>query len=153
MYHQVRLWEQGIETVNLALAFPETVAEPWAVITDEVPTLQTLYQYGFRFRVEELFLDSKSGVFGLTDSRLRDTQKLNRLYLVVAIAILYSTIMGTTVQLSGLRQQIDIHYSRGLSYLKIGLRWLRGSIHKGRKLLQLLPLPYLDPERCFVTRS
>ncbi len=152
MYHQVRLWESGIEMVNLALAYPERVAEPWAVITDEAPTLQTLRQYGFRFRVEELFLDSKSGVFGLTDSRLRNPQKLNRLYLVVAIAILYSTIMGTTVQLSGLRQQVDIHYSRGLSYLKIGLRWLRGTIHKGRELLQLLPLPYYDPERCFASR-
>ena len=53
MYHQVRLWEQGIETVNLALAYPEEVAEPWAVITDEPPTLQTLYQYGFRFRVDK----------------------------------------------------------------------------------------------------
>lgn len=97
-------------------------------------------------------MDSKSGIFGLTDSRLRDPQKLNRLYLVVAIAILYSTVVGTTVQLSRLRQQVDIHYSRGLSYLKIGLRWLRGSIHQGRELLQLLPLPYLDPERCFASR-
>lgn len=152
MYHQIRLWEQGTQTVNLALAYPLKVSEPWAVITDETPSLQTLWQYGLRFRVEELFLDSKSGVFGLADSRLRDPQKLNRLYLVVAIAILYSTIMGTTVQLSGLRQQVDIHYSRGLSYLKIGLRWLRGSFHKGRELLQLLPLPYLDPERCFASR-
>jgi len=82
MYHQVRLWESGIETVNLALAYPEKVAEPWAVITDETPTLQTLWQYGLRFRVEELFLDSKSGAFGLADSRLRDAQKLNHLYLV-----------------------------------------------------------------------
>ncbi|MEL6579642.1 MAG: transposase [Cyanobacteria bacterium J06621_12] len=152
MYHQVRLRESEIEIVNLALAYPEKVAEPWAVITDETPTLQTLYQYGLRFRVEELFLDSKSGIFGLADSRLRDPQKLNRLYLVVAIAILYSTIMGITVQLSGLRQQVDIHYSRGLSYLRIGLRWLRGSIYKGRELLQLLPLPYLDPEPCFASR-
>jgi len=37
------------------------VKEPWAVITDEPPTLQTLWQYALRFRVEELFLDSKSG--------------------------------------------------------------------------------------------
>jgi hypothetical protein len=85
-------------------------------------------------------LDSKSGIFGLTDSRLRDPQQLNRLYLVVAVAILDRTIMGTTVQLSRLRQQVDIHYSRGLSYLKIGLRWLRGTIDKGRELLQLLGL-------------
>ena len=116
------------------------VAEPWTVITDEVPTLQTFRQYGLRFRVEELFLDSKSGVFGLTDSRLRTrcgqvlSDKLSRLYLVVAIAILYSTVMGTTVQLSGLRTQVDVHLRRGLSYLKIGLRWLRGAIYKNRKL-------------------
>ena len=83
---------------------------------------------------------------------LDTTMLLNRLYLVVAIAILYGTVAGTTVQLSGLRQQVDVHYSRGLSYLKIGLRWLRGSIHKGRELLQLLPLPYLDPQRCFASR-
>ena len=127
------------------------MSEPWAVITDETPTLKTLWQYGLRFRVEELFLDSKSGVFGLADSRLRDVQKLNRLYLVVAIALLYSTMMGITVQLSGLRQQVDIHYSRGLSYLKMGLRWLRGTIHKGRELLELLPLPYFAPERCFAS--
>ena len=129
------------------------------MITDETPTLQTLWQYGLRFRVEErtcphlLFLDSKSGAFGLADSRLRVAQKLNHLYLVVAVAILYSTIMGTTVQLSGLRQQVDTHYSRGLSYLKIGLRWLRGTIHKGRELLQLLPLPDRDPKRCFASRQ
>ena len=60
----------------------------------------------------------------------------NQIYLVVAVAILYSTIMGTTVQLSRLRQQVDIHYARGLSYLKIGLRWLRGTIYKSRELLQ-----------------
>ncbi|WP_319419104.1 transposase [Pleurocapsa sp. FMAR1] len=151
MYHQVRLWESGIERVNLAHAYPMGAAEPWTVITDETPTLNTFWQYGLRFRVEELFLDSKSGVFGLADSRLRTASKLSRLYLVVAIAILYSTVMGTTVQLSGLRTQVDVHCCRGLSYLKIGLRWLRGTIYKNRQLLKLLPLPYQDRERCFAS--
>lgn len=79
-----------------------------------------------------------SGAFGLADSRLRDAQKLNHLYLIVAVAILYSTIMGTTVQLSGLRQQVDTHYSRGLSYLKIGLRWLRGTIHTRQRVTSIV---------------
>ena len=152
MYHQIRLWESGTVSVNLALAYPQNSAEPWAVITDEIPSLQTFWQYGLRFRVEELFLDSKSGIFGLADSRLRSPQKLSRLYLVVAIAILYGTVMGTTIQLSGLRKQIDTHHSRGLSYLKMGLRWLRGTVHKGRKLLSLLPLPQHECERCFASR-
>lgn len=152
MYHQIRLWESGILGANLALAYPQNSAEPWAVVTDEIPSLQTFWQYGLRFRVEELFLDSKSGVFGLADSRLRSPQKLSRLYLVVAIAILYGTVMGTTIQLSGLRKQIDTYHSRGLSYLKMGLRWLRGTVHKGRKLLSLLPLPQQDRECCFASR-
>lgn len=151
MYHQVRLWEAGTEKVNLAHAYPSGVAEPWTVITNETPTLQTFWQYGLRFRVEELFLDSKSGVFGLADSRLRTPSKLSRLYLVVASAILYSTVMGTTVQLSGLRTQVDVHFHRGLSYLKIGLRWLRGATYKNRQLLSLLPLPYQDRQRCFAS--
>ncbi|MGV2829375.1 hypothetical protein [Myxosarcina sp. GI1(2024)] len=32
------------------------VKEPWAVITDEEPSLQTLWQYALRFGIEELFL-------------------------------------------------------------------------------------------------
>ena len=152
LYHKLRLWEEGMEQVNLVLACPKGTTEPWVVITDESPSLNTLWQYGLRFRVEELFLDSKSGVFGLADSRLRDPYQLSRLYLVVAVAILYGTVSGTTVQLSGLRRQVDSHWHRGLSYLKIGLRWLRGTVHKGRKLLSLMPLPQYDREPCFASR-
>lgn len=122
------------------------------MITDEPPSLNILWQYGLRFRVEELFLDSKSGVFGLADSRVRDPHQLNRLYLVVGVAILYGTVMGTTVQFLGLRRLVDTHWQRGLSYLKMGLRWLRGTVHKGRKLLSLLPLPQSDPQPCFASR-
>ena len=61
------------------VASPDGVKEPWAVITDERPTLQTFRQYALRFRVEELFLDSKSGAFQLEDSRLRDCDTIDRL--------------------------------------------------------------------------
>ena len=49
--------------VSIIERLHQEVAEPWAVITNETPTLQTLWQYGLRFRVEErtcphlLFLD------------------------------------------------------------------------------------------------
>ena len=152
LYHQVRLWEAGVEQVNLVLAYPQGMGEAWSVMTDESPSLSTLWQYSLRFGIEELFLDSKSGVFGLSNSRLRDPQQLNRLYLVLAIAILYGSILGITLQTLGLRRRVDPHWQRGLSYLKIGLRWLRGTIHKGRKLLSLLPFPSHDPEPCFASR-
>ncbi len=49
-YHNVGLWLDGEYRCNIVLANVKGVKEPWAVITDEEPSLQTLWQYGLRFR-------------------------------------------------------------------------------------------------------
>lgn len=152
-YHNVGLWLDGEYRCNIVLANVKGVKEPWAVITDEEPSLQTLWQYGLRFRVEELFLDSKSGAFQLEESRIRDSKALERLYLVVALAILFATSQGMAVQITGLRTQVDPHWKRGLSYLKIGLRWLKGVVNKGRALLSPVPLLSQDPQPCFASKK
>lgn len=152
LYRQVGLWLDGTHRTNLVLATVKGAKESWAVITDEPPTLETLWQYALRFRVEELFLDSKSGAFQLEASRLRSAEALERLYLIAAIAILYATTQGMAVQVAGLRQQVDPHWHRGISYLKIGLRWLQGVLHKGRELLAPLPLLPKDPQPVFASK-
>jgi hypothetical protein len=147
----VGLWLDGRYRCNAVLANVRGVKEPWAVITDENPSLQTLWQYGLRFRVEELFLDSKSGVFQLEDSKIRYAKALERLYLIVALALLFATCHGMTLQLKGLRTQVDPHWKRGLSYLKIGLRWLKGVLHKGRDLFFPDTLLSQDVQPCFAS--
>ena len=151
--HDVGLWLDGKYRCNIVLANVRGVKEPWAVITDENPSLQTLWQYGLRFRVEELFLDSKSGVFQLEDSKIRDRKALERLYLIVALALLFATCHGVTLQLKGLRTQVDPHWKRGLSYLKIGLRWLKGVLSKGRNLFFPTTLLSEDIQPCFASRK
>ena len=151
LYRRVGLWSDGTHRCNLVLATVKGAKESWAVITDEAPSLQTLWQYALRFRVEELFLDSKSGAFELEDSRLRSSDALERLYLVAAVALLYATTQGMAVQLAGFRQQVDPHWRRGISYLKIGLRWLNGVFHKGRPLLSPSPILPKDPQPCFAS--
>jgi hypothetical protein len=152
LYRQVRLWLDRVHCGNLVLATVIGAKESWAVITDEPPSLQTLWQYALRFRVEELFLDSKSGAFELEDSHLRSTDALERLYLVAAVALLYATTQGMAVQIAGLPQQVDPHWRCGISYLKIGLRWLQGVLHKGRELLVPIPLLPQDPQPCFASK-
>jgi hypothetical protein len=153
LFTNVGLWADGIHRANLVVATVKGAKDSWAVITDEVPSLQTLWNYSSRFCVEELFLDSKSGAFELEDSRLRHTDALKRLYLIAAVALLYATTTGMTVQISGLRTTVDPHWRRGLSYLKIGLRYLRGVINKGRTLLVPIPLFSKDPELCFASKK
>lgn len=153
LYYDVGLWLDGKYRCNIILANVRGVQEPWAVITDENPSLQTLWQYGMRFRIEELFLDSKSGVFQLEDSKIRHAKALERLYLIVALALLFATCHGMTLQLKGLRTQVDPHWKRGLSYLKIGLRWLRGVLHKGRVLFFPSTLFSQDVQPCFASKK
>ncbi|WP_242026982.1 hypothetical protein [Phormidium tenue] len=73
--------------------------------------------------------------------------------MVAAVAILYGTTQGMAVQLDGLRTQVDPHWMRGISYLKIGLRWLKGAVNKGRPLLQPIALFTVDPELCFASKK
>ncbi len=44
------------------------------------------------------------------------------------------------VQVAGLRKQVDPHQRRGISYLKIGLRYLQGVLSK-------------SPEPCFASKK
>ena len=139
LYRHVRLWADGGDRCNLVLSTVQGAKESWVVATDETPLLQTLWHDALRFRVEDLFLDSKSGAFELEESRLRCEAALERLYWVAALALLYATAQGMSVQIDGLRQQVDPHWRRGISYLKLGLRWLQGVVHKGRQLLYPIP--------------
>ena len=73
---------------------------------------------------------------------------------MAAFAILYATAHGMAVQVAGLRQQVDPHWKRGLSYLKIGLRWLSGVLHKGRGGVgAIAPLLQSDPQPCFASKK
>jgi len=166
----VGLWLDGEQHCNVVLANVKGVKKPWAVITDEEPSLQTLWQYGLRFRIEgsayaqivvlrrlksfaSAFLDSKSGAVQLEKSQIRNSKSFERLYLVVALAILFATVHGMTIQLNGLRQRVDPYWKSGLSYLKIGLRWLKGVLHKGRDLLFPLALSSKNIQPCFASKK
>jgi hypothetical protein len=152
-YEGVGLWSDGRWRCNLLLVNVKGVKEPWAVITNEPPSLNTLWQYALRFRVEEFFLDSKSGVFALEVSGIRSAQALERPYLVATVAILYGTTQGMAMQLDGLRTKVDPHWQRGISYLKIGLRWLKDTVNKERSLLKPIALFISNPEPYFASNK
>ncbi|MCX5966869.1 MAG: transposase, partial [Cyanobacteria bacterium] len=89
------------------------------------PTLDLVWAYGQRFCCEQLFRDQKSGIFQLESSGLRDPARIDRLLLVVAIAVLVSSLQGFSVTLAGQRRRVDPHWQRGLSFVRIGLATLQ----------------------------
>ena len=153
-FRGIRLWADGSHSANLVLAHPTGLAveEPWYLISNAEPALDLVWSYGRRFCCEQLFRDQKSGVFQLEDSGLRDPERINRLLLVVAIAVLASSLQGYGLSLAGLRRQVDPHWKRGKSFLRLGL----GALHMltsnaTSRLMAWLPIPLQELEPCITS--
>jgi hypothetical protein len=155
-FRDVQLWADGRQRANLLLAHPSGIAvdEPWYLVSNLDPTLDLAWTYGQRFCCEQLFRDQKSGIFQLERSGLRDPARIDRLLLVVAIAVLLSSLQGYAISLSGQRHRVDPHWKRGLSFARIGLHWLQQSaITAGRALLAWMPIPLQTLEPCIPSRG
>lgn len=114
--------------VYLAFAQDKLSGEDWTIVSDEPANLQTFAQYRLRFCVEESFLDLKSNGFNLEASRLRHKFALSQLCGVIALTMLFLVLQGVNVVASGQRRQVDTHWNRGMSYLKLGWNWIRLAI-------------------------
>jgi hypothetical protein len=150
---QVRMFKRNsLRGVHLAIARDPLSAQFWAVLSSLPVTLQTLREYGLRFDIEESFLDDKSNGFALESSFVRSTSALSRLLLVLAVATLFLTLQGTAVVDAGVRRQVDPHWQRGMSYLKLGWKWVKQCCVQARQLFTLnrLTTAY-DPQPAFAS--
>ena len=155
-FRGIQLWADGSHTANLLLAHPTGLAveEPWYLISNAEPSLDLVWSYGRRFCCEQLFRDQKSGVFQLADSGLRDPQRIDRLLLVVAIAVLAGSLQGYALSLAGLRRQVDPHWKRGMSFLRLGLGALQMVVADASvRLMAWLPIPLRELEPCIPSRK
>jgi Transposase DDE domain len=129
MLHSVKQFKRhSVDGVYLALARELEQGTLWLIVSSEPTTLQTLQEYGYRFSIEENFLDDKSNGFEWEDSGLRCPLALSRLCLVTAVATLYLTLQGTAVVAAKQRRWVDPHWFRGSSYFKIGWNWIKTAL-------------------------
>jgi hypothetical protein len=68
--------------------------EPWIIALSEAPTVHRAFDYGLRWGIEAMFSDFKTRGFGLEDSHIRRPERLSRLILVMALALLWAVSTG-----------------------------------------------------------
>jgi hypothetical protein len=68
--------------------------EPWIIAMSEPPTVHRAFDYGFRWGIEAMFSDFKTRGFGLEDSHLQRPERLDRLILVMALALFWAVSTG-----------------------------------------------------------
>jgi hypothetical protein len=147
---QAYLFEQvtvlGDIACHLATAQASQATEPWAVLTNQAPSLQTFALYGNRFGgIEPQFKDYKSAAFEVLRSHLRDAPALTCLFMLLDCAALIARVLGAMLVHMGQRHRIDWHTQRGLSFLQLGLRELKRLCYQRLPLPPLIPLPLHHP--------
>lgn len=144
LFETVTVWNEL--SVHLATAHLPLAAEPWAVLSNQPPSLQTFALYGERFGgIEPHFKDYKSAAFEVLQSGLREAPVLTRLFMLLDIAYLIAVIVGVMLVQQGRRLTLDWHGQRGLSFLQLGLREC-ARLNYHRLMLPLLKrLPQANP--------
>jgi hypothetical protein len=102
-FQNVSIWNGSSHKANLVIAHPQglLVDEPGYLISNAAPTLDLVWSYGERFCCEQLFRDQKSGLVQLECSGLRNPERFDRPLLVVAVAVLASSLQGYALSIRG----------------------------------------------------
>jgi len=99
-------------------------------------------------------LDEQSTGVQLESSLIRSSEALERWCFVLAMTTLSLVSWGTAVVQQGKRRLVDPHWFRGLSYLKIGWKWVRYALSRGYALISSVYLSSAcDPEPAMASKK
>ncbi len=87
------LYGSGV-TTNIGVLHEKGHKEPWIIAMDASPSRYTVLDYGMRWGIENMFSDFKSRGFGLMQSHIQKPERLERLILVMSIALYWAVSCG-----------------------------------------------------------
>jgi hypothetical protein len=93
MLKDIELTEKRART-NVAMLHEEGHPEPWIIAMSDPPTTWRALDYGLRWGIEAMFSDYKTRGFNLEDSQIERTDRLDRLVLVLSIALYWAVSTG-----------------------------------------------------------
>lgn len=114
----------GGRDVNVVAVWRRGDDEPWLLVTDLTPAWLRCSQYRHRMDAELSFRDDKSAGFDWDASRVRDPTHMDRLLLVLQLAVAFVLAQGLFVLHHGFRPSLERSDRRTLSLFSLGLRWL-----------------------------
>ena len=93
LLRDVELTERRAVT-HVAMVHEPGHPEPWIIAMSEPPTVHRAFDYGLRWGVEAMVSDFEARGFGLEDGQPRRPERLDRLILVVTLALFWAVSTG-----------------------------------------------------------
>ncbi len=79
---------------NIGIVHDEGHREPWLIAMDAEPTRETTMDYKKRWSIENMFSDLKSRGFNISQTKLEDKGRVERLLMMLSIALLWAVSTG-----------------------------------------------------------
>lgn len=118
-------------------------AEPWVLFSTTPGGAARVRDYRCRMRIEATFQDLKRRGFHLNASGLQAADRIERLWLVVSLALWWMHQIGARVIKAGQRAHVDRPDERRMSWLKLGWWQLHCWLESDGR--SALPLPFWAP--------
>lgn len=118
------LTQSDIFPVSVLIHWQKGEKELWCLATNLPDASLTLRYYRRRMWIEEMFADFKKHGFDLESTMLRNSPRLSRLTLAVALLYVWLLSVGSHTIRAGLRHFVDRKDRRDLSLFQIGLRFI-----------------------------
>ena len=88
----------GICTTHIGIVHEAGHHEPWIIAMDATPTKARTLDYSLRWGCEAMFADHKSRGFNLEKTQLKHPDRIEKLMLVMAIAMMTAIQIGITLK-------------------------------------------------------
>ena len=135
---------QQVGPVNILAVWHETEQTHWFFVTNLPTVAEAKAWYKKRFTIETLFSDLKGRGFHLADTRLWQSDRVDRLIWAGAIAYFCTVVLGVTALISRAFTRLvrtDAFYH---SLFQLGLLYLNHLLNKSLGLPSLVNLPPPD---------
>jgi Transposase DDE domain len=90
---EVTLNETGVKT-HIGILQEAGHKEPWIIAMSDPPSKGRVLDYGMRWGIEPMFSDFKSRGFGITKTQLQHADRIQRLILVLTVALYWAASTG-----------------------------------------------------------
>jgi hypothetical protein len=104
--------------------WPLGCEEPWLLFSDEPDARRAVRQYAGRMRIEEQFRDLKSHGLCWQKSRVRAPERMDRLLVLLALALLALAASGVRLMKLGRRGDLTPRKRLVWSHVRLGQSWL-----------------------------
>src|SRR3954462_4969223 len=119
---------------HVAMVHADGQAEPWIIAMSDRPTPGRARDYGLRWGIEAMFSDFKTRGFNLEASQIERTDRLDRLVLVLALALYWAVSTGMW---DALENRAPAEKSRGSATQEFEIT--TANVHDAAELEAVLP--------------